>query len=257
MQYQLVEARIPYLQVFKRSPPKRKLWSNWFVEKMDLAIEVVDPTDAPVAYNVRFGPDDCPRQFAYPVRSYQDALWWPIGGDYNYILDPETFATMLQDGHPETLVLLDPSFAGCIEQRPLPTFPKDYRRVDHDWNNLGNQQAIAQRGASTTIFCGDGTFVRGGEPLFYALPCGADDDKDITLAVGISDSKRQPVGTSRSEPGPDRSARMSAARRGFAFGIGEIDEAMRNLEARGYTVNWNYAIDVLTERHGLDTAPLM
>jgi hypothetical protein len=63
MQYELVKAPIPYRQVFKRPPPKRKLWSNWFVEKMDLAIEVVDPKDAPVAYEVRFGPDDGPRQF--------------------------------------------------------------------------------------------------------------------------------------------------------------------------------------------------
>jgi hypothetical protein len=256
-QYELVKAHIPYLQVFKRAPPKRKLWSNWFIEQLDLAIEIVDPKDAPVAYEVRFGTEDSPRQWGYPIRSYLDDLWWPVGGDYNYVLHPETFATMLKDGHPETLTLLDPSFAGSIEQRPLRTFPKEYRRVDHDWNNLVNQQAIAQRGASTTIFCGDGTFVRGGEPLFYALPCGADDDKNINLAVGISDTKRQPDGTSRSEPGPGRSARMSAARRGFAFGIGEIDEAMRNLEARGYTVNRNYAIDVLIERHGPDTAPLM
>ena len=168
--YELVKAHIPYQQVFKLAPPKRKLWSNWFVEEMDLKIEIVDPNDAPIAYEVRFGSEDSPRHCGYPIRSYENSLWWPVGGDYNYILHPETFATMLKDGHRETLTLLDPSFAGCIEQRPLHTFPNDYRRVDHDWNNLVNQQAIAQRGASTTIFCGDGTFVRGGEPVFYALP---------------------------------------------------------------------------------------
>jgi hypothetical protein len=255
--YELVRAHIPYRQVFTLSPPKRKFWSDWFVEPMDIKIDIVDPKDAPVAYEVRFGTEDSPRQFGYPIRSYQDGLWWPVGGDYNYILHPETFATMLKDGHPETLTLLDPSFAGCIEQRPLPTFPNDYTRVDHDWNNLVNQQAIAQRGASTTIFCGDGTFVRAGEPVFYALRCAAEDDKNITLVVGISDTERAPDGTSRSEPGPDRSARMSAARRGFAFGIGEIDGAIRDLEARGYTVQRDYAIDVLIGRHGPDTAPLM
>jgi hypothetical protein len=256
-QYELVQAHIPYQQVFKLAPPKRKLWSSWFVEQVDLKIEIVDPNDAPIAYEVRFGPEDSPRQCGYPIRSYQNDLWWPVGGDYNYILHPETFARMLKDGHPETLILLDPSFAGSIEQRPLHTFPKDYRHVDHDWNNLVNQQAIAQRGASTTIFCGDGTFVRGGEPLFYALPYGADGDKNITMAVGISDTKRQPDGTSRSEPGPERSARMSAARRGFAFSIGEIDEAMRDLEARGYTVYRRNAVDVLIDRHVPNAAPLM
>lgn len=255
--YELVRAHIPYRQVFTLSPPKRKLWSDWFVEQVDLEIEIVDPKDAPVAYEVRFGTEDSPRQFGYPIRSYQDGLWWPVGGDYNYILHPETFATMLKDGHAETLTLLDPSFAGCIEQRPLHPFPENCRRVDHDWNNLANQQAIAQRGASTTIFCGDGTFVRAGEPVFYALPCAAEDDKNITLVVGISDTERAPDGTSRSEPGPDRSARMTAARRGFAFGIGEIDGAIRDLKTRGYTVKRNYAIDVLMERHSPDKAPLM
>jgi hypothetical protein len=50
---------------------------------------------------------------------------------------------------------------------------------------------------------------------------------------------------------------MSCARRGFAFGIGEIDEAVRALEARGYAVKRNYGIDVLLERHRADTAPMM
>ena len=134
MQYQLVKAPIPYRQVFKRPPSKRKLWSDWFAEEMDLAIEIVDPKDAPVAYEVRFGTGDSPRQLRYPIRSYQDGLWWPIGGDYNYILHPESFATLLEDGHAETLVLLDASFAGCIEQRPLRPFPDEWRRVEHVWN---------------------------------------------------------------------------------------------------------------------------
>jgi hypothetical protein len=257
MQYELVKAQIPYRQVFRLPPPKRKLWSDWFVEKMDLRIEVVDPKDAPVAYNVRFGTGIWARHLGYPVRSYQDGLWWPIGGDYNYILHPGSFANVLHDGFPETLALLDPSFAGCIKRSPLRAFPDEYRRVDDDSNNLESQRALAERGASATIFCGDGTFVRGGEPLFYAFPCGADDDKNIDLAVGVSDIERDPDGTSRSEPGPGRSARMSAARQGFAFGIGEIDEAIQDLAARGYTVNRHCAVDVLIERHAPDTAPLM
>lgn len=250
--YELVKAHLPYRQVFQLAPPKRKLWNDWFVEQVDLAIEVVDPKDAPVAYEVRFGREGSARQFGYPIRSYQNGLWWPAGGDYNYNLHPETFATMLKDGQPEALTLLDPSFTGCIQQRPLRTFPTDYRRFDHDWNNLVNQQAIAQRGASTTIFCGDGTFVRAGEPLFYALPYGAEDGKNITLIVGISDTKRERDGI-----GPDLSARTAVARRGLAFGIGEVEGAMRNLEARGYTVNRRYAVDVLIDLHRPDTAPLM
>lgn len=257
MQYQLVKAPIPYRQVFKRPPSKRKLWSDWFAEEMDLAIEIVDPKDAPVAYEVRFGTGDSPRQLGYPIRSYQDGLWWPIGGDYNYILHPESFATLLQDGHAEALVLLDASFAGCIEQRPLRPFPDEWRRVEHVWNNLGHLQAVAQRGASTTIFCGDGTFVRGGKPVFYALPEAHEGDKTLGIAVGLSDPKRETDGTSRSAPGPTRSDRMSAARRGFVFGIGEVDDAVRALETRGYTVIRNYGIDVLTERHRPETAPLM
>jgi hypothetical protein len=257
MQYELVKAPIPYRQVFKYPPPKRRLWSAWFAEEMDLEIEIVDPKDAPVAYVVRFGAGASPRPLGYPIRSYQDGLWWPIGGDYNYILHPESFATVLQDGHPETLVLLDASFAGCIEQRPLRPFPDEWRRVEHDRNNLENQRAVAQRGASTTIFCGDGAFVRGGEPVFYALPQTHDGDKTLGLAVGLSDPKRETDGTSRSGPGPTRSARKSAAGRGLAFGIVEVDDAVRALETRGYTVRRDYGIDVITKLHRPETAPLM
>jgi hypothetical protein len=93
-----------------------------------------------------------------------------MGGDFNYVLHPESFATAMNDGHPQTLVLLNPSFAGCTERRPLRAFPERCSRVDHDSNNLANQQALAQRGASTTIFCAEGTYVRAGEPVFYAVP---------------------------------------------------------------------------------------
>lgn len=97
-QYELVQAHIPFRQVFKLASPKRKIWCDWFTEQMDLRIEVVDPSDAPVAYDVRFGPEDLPRRFGYPIRSYENGLWWSVGGDYNYILHPETFATMLKMG---------------------------------------------------------------------------------------------------------------------------------------------------------------
>jgi hypothetical protein len=258
MKHELVQAHVPYRQVFMKAPPKRRLWSNWFVEKMHLAIEIVDPAEAPVAYEVCFGPDGLPRQFGYPIRSYLNDLWWPVGGDYNYILHSETFATMLQDGHPETLVLLDPSFQSSIKSRPLSPFPEEWRRVEHDYNNLENQRAAAQRGASTVIFCNDGTFVRGGEPVYYAVPEGREDDKSLSLGVGISDLRREADGTSRSVPGPTRSERISSARRGFAFGIGEIDDAVRSLRASGYAVDRNnYGIEVLTECHRAETAPLV
>jgi hypothetical protein len=257
MAYELVQAIIPYKQVFRYPSPKRKLWSNWFGESVDLRIEVVDSEEAPVAYEVRFGPDDAPGLLGYQIKSYQGGLWWPMGGDFNYVLHPESFATAMNDGHPQTLVLLDPSFAGCTERRPLRAFPERCSRVDHDSNNLANQQALAQRGASTTIFCAEGTYVRAGEPVFYAVPDDGENRKSVSIVVGVSDPKRETDCTSLSGPGPTRSDRMSCARRGFAFGIGEIDEAVRALEARGYAVKRNYGIDVLLERHRADTAPMM
>ena len=214
-QYELVQAHIPYRQVFKLASPKRKIWCDWFVEQMDLRIEVVDPSDAPVAYDVRFGPEDSPRQFGYPIRSYENGLWWPVGGDYNYILHPETFATMLKDGHPETLILLDPSFAGCIEQRPLPTFPKDYRRVDHDWNDLVNQQAIAQRGASTTNL--RRRHVRQGRraALLRSPPTAPTATK--TSSWPSASPTRNGSRTVRAGPSPGQSGRPECRRRGAAL----------------------------------------
>ena len=257
MAYELVKANIPYRQVFKLPSPRWKLWSDWFGKTVDLRIEMVDPDSAPVAYEVRFGTAENPREFGYQIRSYDERLWWPLGGDYDYVLHPETFATLLEDGHSESLALLDPAFASCVEGQPLRVFPEEFRWVDHDQNNCEQRRAIAERGASKTIFCDDGVFVAAGEPILYAVPCGDWNGKDLSITVGVCDQERESNGTSHSEPGPGRLDRRSCACRGLAFDIGELNEAVRSLQARRYAVAQNYSIDILLERHRPETAPLM
>lgn len=253
--YELVKVRVPYRQVFKRKPRGRTPFYRWFREDVDIKIDVVDADAAPVAYEVLFGPPTNPRSLSYQIRAYQDRLWWPLGGDYNYVVHRETFRTWLEDdGHPEILALLDPAFAAYEGPWPLAPFPEQrLEAVEHDMNNLEDRRAVAQRGASTTIFCGDGVFVQAGEPVFYATG----DGKSLSLAVGVSDPRRECCGKSSSEPGPTRLDRKDCARRGFAFGIAELDEGIRALQARGYSIEIPYKVDVLLERHRPETAALL
>ena len=180
----------------------------------------------------------------------------PVGGEYNYILHPETFARMLKGQPPGNATLLDPSFAGHIEQHPLAAFPEYYRRVDHDLNNLMNQQAIAQRGASRR--CSVTTARSSGEASLYFTPFPTEPAKQKHHHGNRH--LRHETGARRYEPVRAQARSVNpnvCGAAGNAFGIGEIDEAMRDLEERGYTVHRRHSVDVLIERHRPGTAPLM
>jgi|GEM_PF-5664469 hypothetical protein len=256
----LIKVTVPYRQVFQMPPPKRKLWSGWFAKAVDVEIQIVDPRDAPIAYEVRLGPDETSRESSYQIRSYENRLWWPLDGERPQGLRAAEFANILDEGHPESLALLDPSFANYLEDdRGWPWRPirQEFRPVEHDWNNLPNATAQAQRGASTTMICCDRVFVQAGEPIFYAVPYDHYAGKGLAIRPGVSDPRRECSGNFHAEPGPSRSHREESALRGFAFGIGEIDEAIPALQARGYAIKRLGDVDVLLDRHGAQTAPLI
>src|SRR6202022_1357858 len=193
----------------------------------------------------------------YGIRTYQGKLWWPLGGDYNYVLHPETFEWRLESGDWDVLVALDPSFVECTEARPLYPFPTEFKPVEEEIpNHRGDRLAAAQRGASRTIYCGEGVFVEAGEPVFYAVP-SINDPKCLLLHVGVSDMAREGTEVSFSLPGPSRSLRKEYARRGLALGISELENELCALERRGYRIARRYKINTLLEEHRAETAPLI
>ncbi|MHC2624003.1 hypothetical protein ACVIW2_006035 [Bradyrhizobium huanghuaihaiense] len=255
--YELVKVRVPYRQVYRLPLPKRKLWREWFSGPVEVRIDKVDPDDAPVAYEVWFLSGKGRRESSYQIRSHDGGLWWPLDGERG--LDLVDFANILAEGHPESLALLDPSFEDPIQEQPWPwrPLPEEYRPADHDLNNLVDATVRAQRGASTTMICGDRVFVRAGEPIFYAVPYDPYDGKKLSFMLGVADPMRTCSGNDHFDPGPTRSDREECARRGFAFGIEEIDEAKRALEARGYATVRYEEIDTSLELHRAETAPLL
>lgn len=255
--YELVKVSIPYRQVYRLPLPKRKLWREWFSELVEVRIDKVDPDDAPVAYEVWFLSGKDRRESSYQVRSHSGGLWWPLDGERG--LDLVEFGNILAEGRPESLALLDPSFEDAIEEQPWPwrPLPEEYRPADHDLNNLVDATVRAQRGASTTMICGDRVFIRAGEPIFYAVAYDPYDDKKLSFMLGVADPKRTCSGNTHFEPGPSRSSREECARRGFAFGIEEMDEAKHALEARGYATVRYEDVDTSLELHRAGTAPLM
>jgi hypothetical protein len=256
MAYELVKAHIPYLQYYV-PPPKRKVRNEWFGETVDLRIERADPADAPVAYQVRHR-DMRWQEHSYQVRVHEGLLWWPLDGDH-FGFTPENFATLLKQGYPRSLAMLDESLGRCARDLPervcpLRVFPEEFRRVEDDRNNLHDQKARAERGASKILFCGDGVFVPAGEPVFYATTwSAAEEDKRLSIVVGPSDLDGESKYAVRTAPGPH--FRSMCLRRGFAFGIEQIGEGAHAVRARGFTVKQVDEIDVLIGRHLAETAP--
>lgn len=196
----------------------------------------------------------------YQVRTHEGLLWWPLGGDH-FGFTPGRFATLLEQGYPRSLAMLDESLGRCASDLPervcpLRVFPEEFRRVEDDRNNLHDQKARAERGASKMLFCGDGVFVPAGEPVFYATTwSAAHEDRRLSIVVGPSDLDGESKYAVHTAPGPH--FRGMCLRRGFAFGIEEIDEGARAVQARGFTVMQVDDIDVLLGRHRPETAPLL
>jgi hypothetical protein len=258
MAYELVKARIPYRQLYV-PPPKRKVRDDWFSGIVQLRIERIDPTDAPVAYDVRHR-DMAGDEHRYQIRIHEGLLWWPLGGD-RFGLTFDRFAKLVEEGLPRSLAILDDPLGRCARELPshafpLPVFPEAYRRVNGELNNFHDQKARAERGASTIVICGEHVYVRAGEPIFYATAFSADDgDKRISIDIGCSHPSFEKSFAIHTPP--DAVNRRTCLRRGFAFGIDEIDEAVRTVQARGFRVMQVDDIDVLIERHRPETAPLM
>jgi hypothetical protein len=251
MAYELIKARIPFRQVYTLLPRGRERFYDWFRGEVELKIDVVDPVSAPVAYEVRLGSDMAPRALSYQIRSYQDKLWWPLGGDHTFVVHRQTHRTALEEGRSlEHLALLDPSCRSYDGPWPLDSFPYWLKDVEHELNNSDDRRKAAEVGACRTIICNDGVYVAAGEPIFYATG----DRKALCLTVGVSDEDRECNGESSAEPGPSRDTRKACARRGFAFAIGEVEEGVRALKGRGYTFRQTHGVEVRLERHRPETA---
>jgi hypothetical protein len=95
------------------------------------------------------------------------------------------------------------------------------------WNE---QSSSAERDASRMIFCGGHVLVEAGDPIWYAVPDHETRD-NFDLFIGHSALDRR-NGKGYSTPGPDRGVRLTSARLARAFGLGEVETALRSLRAR-------------------------
>jgi hypothetical protein len=226
---------------------------------VQLRIERIDPTDAPVAYDARQKDMDGD-EHRYQIRLHDGSLWWPLDSA-RFGLTSDRFAELVEEGLPRSLAILDDPLGRCASKLPyhafpLPEFPKAYRRVDGELNNLHDQKARAERGASTIVFCGEHVYVRAGEPVFYAEAFSAyEGDERLSIGIRCSHSNFDNSLAYCTPPRPND--RRTCLRRGFAFGIDEIDEAVRTVQARDFRVMQVDDIDVLIEQHRPETAPLM
>lgn len=127
---------------------------GWFRRDEKLQIDIVDPDAAIVVW---LGPDTSFRTSGYQILSYDNRLWWPLGGDYGRTCHFENYVHMLGRGNRSAG--LAASFVCAMHQSYAPDpIPAEFAVVDNDpVNSLADCLAFAHQSASEIIL-GNGVF---------------------------------------------------------------------------------------------------
>lgn len=234
-----VELRVPYIESYvpegRRRPRHVAFWST-------LPVKVLRIDDADLRPAYRISSADArssirPRE----VRSFRDALWWPVTvGKVG--MTPADFRALAKRGDMDIVEMLGVQTArGHYESRDdfYAKFP--YSKIVADTQE--QQWARAQRGAIERIlFCGDEVLLDAGEPIYYFA--------SYADFVGPALSNR------RIKLPPSGDDREWIAHRGAAYGIEEIRNRSAG-DGAPFVSEWNLErIEVLGERHRLDGAAL-
>jgi hypothetical protein len=196
----------------------RKSWCVHLTGESEVAIREIDPTAAPVAYDVT-----CLKYGAHhEIRIFDGSLWWPMLKD-SVPLKATDFLAMVKNDWETASAILDPSHRTYEELGP--TFEEFFKNKvvrKKGFRSAWSDRSVgAERDASRMIFCEGHVLVEAGEPVWYAVPDRETRDS-FDLFIGHSALDRRNV-PSYSTPGPDRGIRLTSARMARAFGLGEIE----------------------------------
>lgn len=188
-----------------------------------IAIEVVDDSSAPVAFNIIPSAEGAQR---FGVRLHGGALWWPIYGPTGP-LTADQFLTLEHQDRQAFHALFDPlsRTSRSAEQTYDDLFFGKSGRVMRS-NRDDRRQQVDYDAARIAIF-GDAVFVEAGEPVWYVV---RDRSRSSVYNVcpGHSSLDRRDDGRF-STPGPALGVRQTTARLGRAFGLNEIGAGLAEL----------------------------
>ncbi|MGO4510170.1 hypothetical protein AB4Z51_24450 [Bradyrhizobium sp. 2TAF36] len=232
--------RVPYEQWFV---PRRcrTMRPDWFMDQRPVMIPLVEPEEAPIAYRIKsnplpLAPDEC-RDYA--VRVLDEKFWWPLSrSDGKGFVSPAEFSQAAATGLPQAVLAIDPSISVPTGRWPLNLFDQgSVRSVGESDREL--RWGYVQANRLRLAFCGNQVLVEAGEPVFYAVPSRGGVEIDVGPSAWDRCKQRDEL------PGPDRQQRREAARKGLAFGLGEVEGGLRVLADNGFGVHRTADIEIL------------
>ncbi|MCG6205801.1 hypothetical protein LPW26_14205 [Rhodopseudomonas sp. HC1] len=188
-----------------------------------IAIEVVDDSSAPVAFNIIPSAEGAQR---FGVRLSGGALWWPIFGPTGP-LTADQFLTLERQDRQVFDALLDPlsRTSRSAEQTYDDFFFGKSGRVIRSDRDDRRQQVDYD--AARIAIIGEIVFVEAGEPVWYVVR-DRSRSSVYDLCPGHSSLDRRDDGRF-STPGPALGVRQTTARLGRAYGLNEIDAGLEEL----------------------------
>jgi hypothetical protein len=246
----LVDVNVPYdvMYIPRRGRTKRivRLWT-----KRTVSIANPSPTEAPSAFRVTSAKPSREPEIPYDIRSFDQAIWWPIRDRARGLMHSDDFLNGLASGTYETLQVLNPALLWFNGYQPTYEHHFSDRIGDRIVKN-GEDDSYAeiQRGVARVMLCNELVYFAGGAPVFFG--CWSDHSiGQSVLSLHAGSPARWP------HPwllGPSGQVKADALREGHVFDISQLDLEMELLESRGLTIDVVHKIEGACDISQEDTA---
>ena len=210
-----------YIPLGRRKSRPVNFWAEGLVRIQDIS-----DAEAPVAYRI-FGSDPKNPSEVYEIRSYDDALWWPVR-DRESLISASRFTQMLATGHNRALGVLGMNSGFPREETPEVYYSRNFAKKIVA--STRNENSIRlQRRAAATIFCDGTVLVQAGPPIYYCVRAFGSAGYRIEAGPSVLEMLPSVTEFRLGGIGYGIQSAPSVAAAGMAFGIHEIEDAISRL----------------------------
>lgn len=234
----LADVNVPYRVVYipRRSRAHRRilLWT-----KRKVSIATPSASEGSPAFRVTSAKPSQVSEMPYDIRSFDQALWWPVFDRARNLKNANDFLTGLASGTYESLHILDPALLWFSGHQP--TYEEYFGgRVGDRIVKNGSENSFAeiQRGAARVMLYGELVYFAGGAPTIFGCWSGHSTERSMALHVGTL-----PRGPGPLLLGPGAQMKEEARREGHVFDVSQLDHEIELLESRGLSVNLVHKIE--------------
>lgn len=206
-----------------RNPRPRVVW-----EEGSVAIEIVEPSAAPMAFRVTSARDD---GFNYEVLRYRGRLWWPLF-DGEQRMSRSAFVKSAENSRGCLLASLNLSPPTLDAPRDCGGFDIDQFVGRISVDSRKERWRLARWAASRFLCCNDMIFVEGAEPAYFGL---VGEDGRHRLHVGQLNALANMPGDVW-HPGLPLRQRQTALKRSLVMSASEWDVERADIVNSGESV---------------------